>query len=174
MEPVTPPTRSGFDPAKLINDHQVGIWRYLRALGCPEALVEDLVQETFLLVLQRPFDDFHPRATRAYLRRVAYHLLVTHQRRAGRVVTVENIEQLDHEWVRWAGDGDGEEMLEALRYCLEKLSERARQALRLRFRERRPRQEIADALNMTEHGARNLMQRAKKKLRECVESRIAQ
>ena len=67
---------TGFDPRKLVETYQAGIWRYLRALGCSVAEADDLTQETFLAVFQRPFDDFDPRATGAYLRRVAFNLLV--------------------------------------------------------------------------------------------------
>ncbi len=135
-------------------------------------MADDLTQETFLIVLQRPFQDYNDQATRAYLRKVAFNLLVTQQRRAGRVVAVEDIEQYDQEWTRWAGASDGEEVLDALRNCLEALSDRVKLALRMRFGERRSRQEIADVLQMTEHGAKNLMQRAKKRLRECVEHKL--
>lgn len=174
MKPVVPPTSAGFDPVKLIQDHQVGVWRYLRALGCSKEQAEDLTQDTFLAVLQKPFQDYSPTATRAYLRRVAFNLFVTQQRRSGRVVTVEDIEQYDVDWTRWAGHDDGESLLLALRQCLETLGDRAQLALGLRFREQKSRNEIADALQMTEHGAKNLMQRAKKKLRECVEGKMSQ
>jgi RNA polymerase sigma-70 factor (ECF subfamily) len=42
----------------------------------------------------------------------------------------------------------------------------------MRFREKLPRVEIAAALQITEHGAKNLMQRAKKQLQSCIESKI--
>jgi RNA polymerase sigma-70 factor (ECF subfamily) len=172
MKPGRPTTDIGFDPVKLIQDHQVGVWRYLRALGCTAELAEDLTQETFLAVLQKPFQDYSPHATRAYLRRVAYNLFVTQQRRSGRVVAVEDIEQYDVAWTRWASNDDGVALLVVLQQCLTALSERAQLALRLRFREKKSRSEIAEALQMTEHGAKNLMQRAKKKLRECVEGKL--
>jgi RNA polymerase sigma-70 factor (ECF subfamily) len=172
MKPAAPPTDTGFDPAKLIQEHQAGLWRYLRALGCPTELAEDLAQETFLAVLQKPFQNYNPQATRAYLRRVAYNLFVTQQRRGGRIVTVEDIEKYDAAWERWAGQDDGDAVLAGLKECLARLGERAQLALRLRFRERKSRQDIAAMLKMTEHGAKNLMQRAKKKLRECVEGKL--
>ena len=61
METATTPDTTGFDPAQLIEKYQVGVWRYLRALGCEPALADDLTQETFLSVLQHPFTDFGPR-----------------------------------------------------------------------------------------------------------------
>jgi len=166
------PETTGFDPVVLIEAHQNGVWRYLRALGCEPSLADDLTQETFLAVLQRPFQDFDPRATAAYLRRVAHNLYVSHHRRAGKVTAVENIEEFDMAWEKWAGNDNGEAMLEALAECREELTDRARLALEMRFRDRGSRAEIADALGISEHGAKNLMQRAKKQLRECIERKM--
>ena len=42
----------------------------------------------------------------------------------------------------------------------------------LRFAEDNSRQTIAESLGITEHGAKNLMQRAKSQLRQCVEQKI--
>ena len=168
------PTRDsiGFDPHRLIENHQAGVWRYLRALGCDPAEADDFTQETFLAVLQKPFDDYNPAATASYLRKVAYNLFITAQRRAGRVLVLENVEELDSTWSRWAGDDNGEALLDALRDCLTQLTVRARMALEMRFRQRSRRAQIAAALKITEHGAKNLMQRAKKQLRQCIEVKL--
>jgi len=172
MNPAPPQPAAGFDPVRLIQAYQAGIWRYLRALGCEASLAEDLTQDTFVAVLQRPFNDVSPAATAAYLRKTALNMLISHERRAGRMRPVEDIEQLDRTWTRWAGDDDGEMVLSHLRECLDRLTDRARMALEMRFRSEASRTEIAVALEITEHGAKNLMQRAKQQLRECVESKL--
>ncbi|GIW93471.1 MAG: DNA-directed RNA polymerase sigma-70 factor [Pirellulaceae bacterium] len=173
MKPTAVSGASELDVRKLVTLHQVGLWRYLRALGCPADMAEDLVQETFLLVLQRPFQDYDDRATRAYLRRVARNLLVSHLRRTGRTTQLEQIEELESEWDRWAGQDDGQHLLDALRDCFQQLSQRVRSALEMRFREKCSRRQIAAALQMTEHGAKNLLQRAKQKLRRCIEEKLS-
>lgn len=165
------PTSTGFDPVRLIEKHQAGVWRYLRALGCDRAEADDLTQETFLAVLQKPFDDYNPAATASYLRKVAHNLFISVRRRAGRVVAVAEIEQVE---AIWAGQDNGEVMLDYLRECLGELTQRARGALEMRFRDRLPRVEIAAELKITEHGAKNLMQRAKKQLRGCIERKMRQ
>jgi RNA polymerase sigma-70 factor, ECF subfamily len=172
MEAASTPDSTTFDPARLIEDHQAGVWRYLRALGCESNLAEDLTQETFLAVLQRPFEDYNRSATAAYLRRTAYNAFITFQRRSKKVKAVEDVEALNETWERWVRHDNGEEMLEALKNCLATVSDRAKLALELRFRERATRAAIAAELEMSEHGAKNLMQRAKKKLRECIESKL--
>ncbi len=161
-----------FDPVRLIQDHQVGVWRYLRVLGAEASHADDLTQETFLKVLEKPFDDYNPKATAAYLRRVAHNLFISAQRRLGRITLVENVEEIDEGWEQWAGEDDGQASLDALKVCLEGLTERARWALDMRFRDKIPRKDIANELKITEHGAKNLMQRAKKQLRDCVEGKM--
>lgn len=174
MKPATMPDTTGFEPEVLIETYQSGIWRYLRALGCEPAEADDLTQETFLAVLQHPFEDYGPAATAAYLRKVAYNQFISARRRAGKVVPVEDVEQFDKSWEQWAGTDNGEALLEALRECLEQLTDRARLALDLRFRDRESRANIGAALGITEHGAKNLMQRAKKQLKKCIEGKTSE
>ena len=174
MEASTTPDTTGFDAAQLIEQYQVGVWRYLRALGCEAAQADDLTQETFLAVLQHPFTDFGAAATAAYLRKVAHNQFISAQRRMGRVkvIPVEDVEEFDRAWQQWAGDDNGEARLEALRDCLQELTPRARLALEMRFRERASRANIAAALGISEHGAKNMMQRAKHLLRKCIEEKV--
>jgi RNA polymerase sigma-70 factor (ECF subfamily) len=171
MDRASLPQAAGYDPVRLIETHQAGVWRYLRAMGCDPTLAEDLTQETFLAVLQRPFQEVNAAATTSYLRKTALNMLISHERRAGRVRAVENIEQLDTTWTRWVGDDDGEQVLDHLRDCLARLTPRARLALEMRFRDDHSRTEIAEVLKITEHGAKNLMQRAKQQLRDCIEAK---
>lgn len=172
----------GFDAARLIEEHQVGVWRYLRALGCHAAEAEDLTQETFLAVLEKPFQDYQRAATAAYLRQVARNLLISSRRRTARgTVVVRNAAEMDMAeleaaeagWLRWSGRDDGEERLAALRRCLQTLTARARQALDLRFGKQASRAAIAAALEMSEDGAKNVLQRAKQHLRACIEKEIS-
>tara|TARA_B100000676_G_scaffold69045_1_gene69156 strand:+ start:29294 stop:29833 length:540 start_codon:yes stop_codon:yes gene_type:complete len=156
-------------PEELIQKYQNGIWRYLRVLGCEASLADDITQETFLRVIRKGFEQYNDAATAGYLRKVAYNLFISFMRREGRKVVTDDIEQLDANWNKWAGADNGDGLLDMLRECLEGLTERARSALELRFKEEHTRSAIANHLQITEHGAKNLMQRAKKQLRDCVE-----
>jgi RNA polymerase sigma-70 factor (ECF subfamily) len=161
-----------WDAERLISEHQVGVWRYLRAIGCDPSLADDLTQETFIAVLRRPFDHFSHSSTASYLRRVAFHLLVTLRRREEKVLATDDMETLDREWARWAGaDAGGSDWMDWLAECFSRLSERAQRSLTLRFSENASRETIAVALGISEHGAKNLMQRAKAQLRECLEEK---
>jgi RNA polymerase sigma-70 factor, ECF subfamily len=174
---------TGFDAARLVKEHQAGVWRYLRVLGCDANEAEDLTQETFLAVLTKPFHDHNHSATAAYLRTVARNLLVTSRRKtargpivgagaaAGERQTIE-LAEADAAWRRWAAHDEGEDLLAALRHCLEGLTARARQAIDLRYGAQASRSAIASALNLSEDGAKNLLQRAKQQLRQCVERHV--
>ncbi|HEV3340375.1 MAG TPA: sigma-70 family RNA polymerase sigma factor [Pirellulales bacterium] len=161
---------SPLDVARLVREHQAGVWRYLRVLGCPAAEAEDLTQETFLAVLTKPFHDYNRQATAAYLRQVARNLFISSRRRT---VAVAELDEAEAAWLRWAIKDDGQELMEALHACLQKLTERARQALDMRFGRQAARAEIAATLGLSEDGAKNLMQRAKQQLRACVEKAVA-
>ncbi|MCA9193299.1 MAG: sigma-70 family RNA polymerase sigma factor [Planctomycetales bacterium] len=158
--------------AELIARHQTGVWRYLRALGADPVLADDLTQDTFLEVLRKPFQQFSDTATGSYLRRVAHNLFISRRRRDARVSLIENPEQFDLAWMRWAGFDNGNRALEALAECFERLTDRAKEALRLRFDSKASRQSIGQSLGISEHGAKNLMQRAKTQLRACVEKKL--
>lgn len=166
------PGGAEYSAERLIATHQAGIWRYLRVLGCEPAEADDLTQETFLRVLQQPFREVHPSATAAYLRKTAYHLFISARRRQGRTPQLVDLEGIEEAWERWAGDSDGEGVVEALRECLQRLTPRARLALELRYRDDQSRAQIAAVLDLTEDGAKNLMQRAKHQLRACVDNKV--
>ncbi|HEY1066288.1 MAG TPA: sigma-70 family RNA polymerase sigma factor [Pirellulales bacterium] len=169
---------SDFDLAALIQQHQAGVWRYLRVLGCDSAAADDLTQEVFLAALERPFEQYSVSATAAYLRTVAKHLFLAALRKDARWVsqetlTLEQCEQADAEWAKYAGRDSGTAYLDALERCFAALDAQSQQALNLRFRDDAARGEIARSLGLSEDGAKNVIQRAKGKLKLCIERRLA-
>ena len=156
---------------QLIDDHQVGVWRYLRALGCINGEAEDLTRETFLAVLRKPFVYYSKEAASSYLQKVAYHRFISARRRMGKYVDIAELENLDESWAQWATKGTDQELLEALRDCLGRLTKRARWALEMQYGEKLSILAIAEHLGVTEHGAKNLLQRAKHKLKDCLDSK---
>jgi RNA polymerase sigma-70 factor (ECF subfamily) len=165
-------TSPAIDLASLISSHQAGVWRYLRVLGCSAAEADDLTQETFLAVWQRPFQQYTPAATAAYLRTVARNLFLAMRRRSTQQMPMADLEHLEGVWTRWAADDGGQQLLSALEECLQKVGERTRRALDLRYRDGCSRAEIAAAVGLSEDGAKNMLQRAKQHLRQCLERRM--
>jgi len=112
MEKATSAEYAAVEPAALVEKYQAGIWRYLRALGCDASLADDLTQDTFVIVLQKPFEQFSDAATASFLRRVAHNLFISHRRRAGKVTAVEDIELFESYWLEWVHDDSGEELVD--------------------------------------------------------------
>ena len=59
IDASTAPARVSVTEA-LVRRHQVGVWRYLRFLGCPPELADDLAQDTFLALMRHPPEDRGP------------------------------------------------------------------------------------------------------------------
>lgn len=163
-----PPTLSA---AELVREHQAGVWRYLRFLGCQDSQCDDLTQETFLAVLRKPLDQRSPRATAAYLRTVARNKLLMSLRKAGREPANGFLEAAEDVWAKLADDGGGA-YLDALDDCLTELTDRVRRAVEMRYRDGSSRQEMAAELEMTEQGIKTLLRRAREQLRRCVEGKV--
>ncbi|MCA8941127.1 MAG: sigma-70 family RNA polymerase sigma factor [Planctomycetes bacterium] len=160
------------EPLTIVRDHQAGVWRYLRYLGCDAAQAEDLTQETFLSVLRQPFEDRGPARTGAYLRSVARNLFLKAMRRRAIEPATIDPSDLDATWDQLCGADGGDSYLDALRECLDVLDGRGREALRLRYEEARPRAEMAAALGLSSDGVKTMLRRVRELLKNCVERRI--
>ena len=161
------PTIAADDVVRLVQRHQTEVWRYVRFLGASAELADDLVQEAFLQLLRTPFAERSPAATAAWLRTVARNLFVKAFRRPPFQLT--ELDAIEAVWTGFAKDDAGQESLDRLRDCLQRLDGRARQAVRLCYEERRSRREIGERLGLGEQGVKSLLQRTRAALRTCVE-----
>jgi len=162
----------------LVRAHQAEIYRYVKYLGAGEDLARDLVQETFLTT----FRDSPPpapddvRRRGAWLRGIARNLLLRHWQREKRSPVKINSPALEQAEGVWAsavpGGDDASFYLEALRECLKEVSARNREILDLRYAEKKPRREIADALSMSVDGIKSALQRIRARLSKCVQARL--
>jgi RNA polymerase sigma-70 factor (ECF subfamily) len=143
----------------------------LRYLGSSESQADDLAQETFLAVLEKPFEQRCEEATAAYLRTVARNRFLALVRKEKNGPTAADLQFAEEVWSQTAGAGT-DEYLDSLDDCLSELTERARRAIELRYRDDRSRADIAAALEMTEDGAKTLLRRTRDVLRECVERKV--
>lgn len=157
--------------AALVEAHHAGIWRYLRFLGCDRALADDLTQETFVRVLEHPFEQRTRLETAGYLRTVARNQFLTHLRVSKVVRSVAELDAADAAWER-AHAHQGDDRQQALRECMETLQGKARQAVHLQYTEKRSGEQIAGALGITHANLRVLLHRTRDALRKCVESKL--
>jgi RNA polymerase sigma-70 factor (ECF subfamily) len=83
------------DAASLVQAHQAAVWRYLRYLGCDEALADDMTQYTFLKLFEHPLEQRSHTETSAWLRAVARNNYLMALRKSARNTRVEDFDELD-------------------------------------------------------------------------------
>lgn len=140
--------------------------RYLFVLGAAVDLIDDLVQETFVLTLGKRCDWRGDAALGVFLRGVARNLLLRLRRDTASRREVE----LAHEvWCEDDGDRDDDERLADLRACVQALPARGRALLDAAYREQRSRDDLAQAFAMRPEGVKTALRRLRDALRACIE-----
>jgi RNA polymerase sigma-70 factor (ECF subfamily) len=168
----TPPAGL-FSLTRLVQTHQVGVWRYVCFLGAERTEADDITQETFLAIARAAFVERDERQTAGYLRVVARNQLLALRRRQRREISTVELEAADSVWAAAAGpDGNLTGYLDALRDCLAGLEGRSRQAIDLHYRDGADREAIATALDMKPDGVKTLLRRTRQLLRECIERKL--
>lgn len=164
------------DVADLVRRHQAGLWRFLRALGCDARSAEEVTQDTFVAVLQRPFAAIDDPSTAAYLRTVAKRLLWKTRRRDGRPAPMppDVLEALESAFVALGGDhaDGGDAAIDALRGCVAGLDARAKALVDAHYKDGVSRVELGRRFEMSEDGIKSWMRRVRAQLRACVERKV--
>lgn len=163
----------------LVRTQQAALYRYVRYLGASDAATaEDLVQETFLAACRSPNG---PTATdaqgqAAWLRGIARNLFLAHCRRKRSSPVQVDSAALERAEAFWSEEflraDEGEDYLDALRRCLETLSEKPRRLLELRYTQNRSRSEMARLLGLSEDGVKSSLQRVRNLLADCIRRRL--
>ncbi|MCA8963668.1 MAG: hypothetical protein H6838_10630 [Planctomycetes bacterium] len=158
------------DPAPLLQQHAAMLSRYLYVLGARVDRVDDLVQEVFVLVLQKGFEDRGPAAAGAFLRGVAKNMLLRERRsRAAR----REVELADETWRVQCGDaGDDDHRIEALRQCVDGLPAKGRDLLQRCYGDGAGRAALGAEFGMVADGVKTALRRLRAGLRACVERRL--
>lgn len=160
----------GLDVAALVRQHQVGLWRFLRALGCDALRAEEVAQDAFVTLLQRPFVEVDHGATAAYLRTVAKRLLWKTRRRDRRVRALPD-DAIEAAFVVEC-PGGGDAAIDALRTCVGALEGRSRELIEGHYRDGMSRAGLAARFAMSEDGIKSWLRRVRAALRECVERKV--
>lgn len=159
--------------AQVVEEHYLPVWRYLRFLGCPDSLADDLAQETFVRLLDRPIALDDPAALSAYLRAIARNLYFKSIRKARSEPAWQDLDQAQAAWEPHASPRDWEPYREAVRSCLEGLEERDRDLLGKYYGRKDSRAAAAAAFGMTEEGLKTQLRRLKDRLQRCVQGKLS-
>jgi RNA polymerase sigma-70 factor (ECF subfamily) len=159
----------------VVRAYQHEIWRVAAyALGT-RLETEDLAQQAFVVAYQR-IDRFERgRDFGAWLRGIARNLVRDQVRKKAREDQRMRryLAYLEASVPKDDADAREAEMRRALAACREELPDAAREALALRYDEGHDFSRVAEAIGRTVAGARQLLQRTRLQLRQCIEGRLA-
>lgn len=136
------------------------LWAYLVHASGDRALADDLVQESFLRLLQSGFTPESEEHRRRYLFRIASNLLTDHRRRSWRTAAAP-VEELD---LPVASVAEGLAQDRDVGRLLQALPEKERRLLWLAHVEEMEHKEIAGILGVRSGSVRVLLFRARQKL----------
>ncbi len=162
------------DIAALVQRHQVGLWRYLRVLGCEPELAEDIVQDSFLAAFRSPpgIPEADSTGWNRWLKTVARNRFISHRRRSKRQVDFGLIGDVDALFASSAEDG-GDAAMVALESCVKRLDGRSLAVIRARFGDELTAAETAERIGIGESNVGVILHRAIRRLRECMEGRLS-
>ncbi|HEX5054255.1 MAG TPA: sigma-70 family RNA polymerase sigma factor [Planctomycetota bacterium] len=157
-----PPPETGW-----VHRHARGVFRFLRTLGAPIAVAEDLTQEAFVIAWRKQKQDLPAAALATFLQRTAKLSWLEHcrdRRREGRARAAV-AERL---WQQECAHDGGDAFSTAVQRCLAQLAPRARQALEQVYGEGVDRDAVAARLGLQPNGLKMLLQRARQTVLGCV------
>ncbi len=134
--------------------------------------MDDLLQETFLAFLSKPFEVRDERSTARFLRSIARHKFLKALRRLDREPSALDLDAAESAWAELREEAGGRPYMDALRHCLAAVEGRAKEALSLRYAGNLGRAAIAVQMELTESGVHSILVRVRRRLRECVEARV--
>ena len=165
-------------PGNLVREHLPSLRGYLASLGAHVDLIDDLAQDVFLEALSNfsRYDESRP--FRSWLFGIARNLVHQEFRkskldsRIRRGPVAQFLLERRADVLAEEGPQDSSGMLDALRACLQKLGERSRHLISLRFVDRHKSEQIGTILNMKASAVRVALMRARTALRLCVERNV--
>jgi len=141
--------------------------RYLFVLGTEANRIDDLIQEVFLLVLEKGAEQRDPKAFGTFLRGCAKNMRLRELRSSSARREVELADEVWHEATERS-----DVRVDALRRCTDELPPRGRKLLQATYTDGMGRAAAAELLGMRVDGVKTLLRRLRETLRQCVERRL--
>ena len=140
------------------------LWAYVVKVVGDQATADDILQESYVRLLQADVGKLHEAQRRAYLYRIATNLINDHWRRVhrDRRWTSETVDQLSTK------TADGFETTHDVGHAFRQLTPQQRSLLWLAYVEEYAHREIAEILKLREGSVKVLLFRAKQKLVEIL------
>jgi RNA polymerase sigma factor (sigma-70 family) len=163
--PAVAHTRPGDD---WIEHHARGVFRFVRSLGVPADVADELTQEAFVAAWRKQKHELPAAALGAFLRRAARLAWLERCRDRRREEAALSALALAA-WERDVdADGDGDGRVDAARRCVQALRGRAARAVALAYGDGASRERIAAELGMQPNGVKTLLARTRRWLAQCI------
>jgi RNA polymerase sigma-70 factor (ECF subfamily) len=162
----------------LVRENSRMLTTYLRAVGCDDALLDDVWQET-MIVAWRKLDEFdRSKPFGPWLRGIAARTLMASRRAASRFVLTHDVEALEYlnqklERLNQLSGDTLDEKLDALRDCVAKLNNSDRECIELRFRDDMMPAAMSERIGVALETVKKRLFRAKQQLQACLELKLA-
>ncbi len=167
---------AGADFDTVLRETQVRIRAYIAGMGIASHEVDDVAQDVYVEL----FRNFHrvpsDVAIERWIKGIARNLCLNHIRRIsrrGRLHREALVEILATADSPLEKKGEQKSMQFALDGCCEKLPEKSRRILLLRYTEDLPSAKIAEAINSTAEAVRVALHRIRAQLKDCIAHSLA-
>lgn len=146
---------------------------YIASIVRDPQIVEDVYQDVCLLALERRGEVYNEQSIMPWLRAVGQNKSLTalrRQRKQPAPMDQSLLDLMEEQWREEDASRDGPAM-EALRYCLEKLTPYARRIVDLRYGDGLATRKVAETLNRNVETVYKALTRAHSTLGECIKRR---
>lgn len=152
---------------------QPSVTAYVRSIVQNHHDAEDVIQATVTHIIDH-FDEYDPaRPFIAWAIGIARIRVLHYRDQRRRKPLLLDDDAIDALSTAMAEESESiDERLEALEHCIARLSEKHQHAISMRYREKRPRKEIADTLGIRENSVSVLLRRVRHALETCVKQRL--
>lgn len=146
---------------------------FIRAIVADAHLVEDVIQEVYIIVAQKHADFADGTNFGAWVREIARRTALNQIRKTSRRAAALEPDALDALEANFDLAPDAwEAEKRALRTCLEKLPPESARVLDLRYIDEAPLARIAAAVGRSVDGVKAMLRRLREKLADCAEERL--
>jgi RNA polymerase sigma-70 factor (ECF subfamily) len=162
---------------KLIEAYQTELFFFVKYLGADAVTAEEVVHDTFIAAYynKKTPDIVDTKKCISWLRGIARNKFLKNCRNKKKDKLEFNSDIMEQAEAYWATQFDpsyneGNEYMTALNSCLEKIPDKQRLIVNLRYSEQNSRESMAEQLNMTEDGVKSALRRIRSALADCVKA----
>lgn len=161
---------------RLLMEHRSSVFAFILAIVRDYDTAEDVLQEVSVAVCEAS-DQFRPGTNfGAWVHEIARRRVLANHRAAARFpasMTDENLRRLEAGFERADSQASAKQRMDALRHCLQTLTQTARRLLQLRFACRCNHREIAEQVDRQPESVRKSIYRSRQALRTCIERQLS-